>query len=337
LELHTVGTPGLWIGFSVGVLALLAIDLGAFNRRAHAITFREATIWSFVWMSLAAAFCGVVYMSFGADRALEFATGYIVEEALSVDNLFVFLLIFRAFAVPASLQHRVLFWGILGALVLRAIFIFVGAALLQTFHWVMYVFGVVLVIAGAKLLIKPKEDAEPQTSWVVRLFRRAIPTTSGYRDTHFFVRENGRLMATPLLLVLVTVEATDVIFAVDSIPAIFGVTQDPFIVYTSNIFAILGLRSLYFVLAGIVSRFEYLNVGLGLVLAFVGAKMLLTDVFHIPIELSLLIIATLIGGSVAVSFFKTRSQAKKSGLDDTARSTSTNHEGPVGPGDIPST
>ena len=301
MDLESVGTPFLWIGFTLLVMAMLALDLGVFHRRAHAVRVREALVWTVVWITLSLLFNVGVYFWFGPQRALEFLTGYVIEKALSVDNIFVFLVIFSSFAVPAALQHRVLFWGILGAMVLRGVFILVGAALLQTFHWVIYVFGAFLIFTGVKLLVRRASEVHPERNPVFRFFRRLVPSVAEYRSSHFTVVEAGKRCATPLLLVLVAVEITDIAFAVDSIPAIFAITKDPFIVYTSNIFAILGLRALYFVLADVMGKFRYLNTGLALVLAFVGVKMMLTDLYKVPIGASLAIVAALLLGAVAAS------------------------------------
>jgi tellurite resistance protein TerC len=262
---------------------------------------REALIWTGVWIGMALLFNLGVYRWFGAKTGLEFLTGYLIEKALSVDNIFVFLVIFSYFRVPGALQHRVLFWGILGALVTRAIFILLGAALLHRFHWVVYLFGAFLVFTGIKLLLQGESEVHPERNPVLRLFARLVPSVSDYRGARFSVVEAGRRYATPLLTVLVVVETTDLVFAVDSIPAIFAVTRDPFIVYTSNIFAILGLRALFFVLAGTMEKFHYLQVGLGLVLAFIGVKMLLADVYKVPIGISLGVIAALLAGSIVAS------------------------------------
>jgi len=320
MTIETIGTPGLWLGFTGFVLVLLALDLGVFHRKAHAVSIREAFVWSAVWVGLALSFAVAVAFWFGLERGEEFLAGFLIEKALAVDNLFVFAVIFSTFAVPAALQHRVLFWGILGALVMRAIFIWLGAALLQQFHWVMYVFGGFLVLTGVKLLLQREKDLHPEQNPLVRLFTRLVPSVSQYHGTRFFVREKGRWYATPLLLVLFVVETTDVAFAVDSIPAIFAVTSDPFIVYTSNIFAILGLRSLYFLLAGVIDRFHYLKVGLALVLVFVGVKMLLLEVYKIPIELSLLVIVTLLGGAVITSLLwpQARPAGRKPEIEEAA-------------------
>lgn len=312
MGLESVGTPTLWLGFTLFVLAMLAVDLGVFHRQAHTVSVREALVMTCVWIGLALAFNVGVYFLFGTERALEFLAGYVLEKALSVDNLFVFIVVFSVFAVPPALQHRVLFWGILGALILRAIFIVLGAALLQQFHWLLYVFGAFLVYTGIKLLVQQDEEVEPERNPIFRLFRRFIPSVSDYRGARFTVVEGGRRFATPLLLVLVAIEATDVLFAVDSIPAIFAVTTDPFIVYTSNIFAILGLRALYFALAGMMGQFHYLKVGLSFVLVFVGAKMLIAWIYKIPILISLIVIVTLLGGSVVASLLR-RPTAKKTG------------------------
>jgi tellurite resistance protein TerC len=301
VTIETIGSPLLWAGFLAFVLAMLAVDLGIFHRKAHAVSLREAGLWSAVWVALAGAFAAGVYTWFGPQRALEFATGYLIEKALAVDNIFVFVVVFAAFGIPALYQHRVLFWGVLGALVMRAAFILAGGAFLQRFHWAIYVFGGVLVITGAKLLAQRNEEVHPERNPVVRFFQRVFPVAHELAGDRFTVRKDGRRFATPLLLALVAVEVTDVVFAVDSIPAIFAVTRDPFIVFTSNIFAILGLRSMYFLLAGIIHRFAYLKVGLSFVLVFVGAKMLLLDVFKVPIAASLGVIAAILVGSVAAS------------------------------------
>jgi tellurite resistance protein TerC len=301
MGIESIGSTALWIGFIAFVLAMLALDLGVFHRKAHAIGTREALVLSLVWIALALVFNVGVYFWFGSERALEFLTGYLIEKALSVDNLFVFLVVFSYFAVPVALQHRVLFWGILGALLMRAAFILAGAALIQEFHWVIYVFGAFLVFTGIRILVHREGEIHPERNPVLRLFRRVVRSVSDYRDSRFLVKEAGRWYATPLLMVLVVVEATDVVFAVDSIPAIFAITTDPFIVFTSNIFAILGLRAIYFLLAGMIGKFRYLKVGLGLVLAFVGAKMLLADVVKVPIALSLGIVGGVLGLSVAAS------------------------------------
>ena len=299
--METIGSPWMWAGFLAFVLAMLALDLGVFHREAHKVTVKEAAIWSVVWVTCGLAFNALLWQGYGSQKGLEFLTGYFIEKALSVDNIFVFVLIFGAFSVPDAYQHRVLFWGILGALVMRAIFVALGAALLAKFHWVLYVFGAFLLITGVKMLIFRGAEFDPRSNPVFRLFKRLVPAVETYHGPAFTVLQNGKRYATPLLMVLVTVELTDVVFAVDSVPAIFAVTSDPFIVFTSNIFAILGLRSLYFLLAGVVGQFHLLKVGLSLVLVFVGLKMLAADVYKIPVLLSLGVIALLVGGSIAAS------------------------------------
>ena len=296
----------LWIGFNVFVLALLAVDLGVFHRKAHAVSIKEATAWSIVWVSLAMIFNLGIYFTWGEQKALEFFTGYVIEKSLSVDNLFVFVMIFQYFSTPTEYQHRVLFWGILGALILRAIFIAAGSALLNQFHWMIYVFGAFLVFTGIKMLLQGDEKLKPERNPVVRLFERWVPMAREYHGQSFMIRTNGKTRATLLLLVLIVIETTDVIFAVDSIPAIFAVTQDSFIVYTSNVFAILGLRALYFMLAGVMQMFVYLKFGLSLVLCFVGAKMLLADIYKIPIGASLAVIGTVLLLSIIASWWTTQ-------------------------------
>ena len=276
----------LWIGFNVFVLAMLALDLGVFHRKAHVVSIRESIIWTLVWIALAMVFNLGVAHYLGNGKALEFFTGYVIEKSLSVDNIFVIALLFSYFAVPAVHQHRVLFWGILGALIMRAAMIMLGAKLISEFAWIIYIFGAFLILTGIKMIVKREEEIHPESNPVVKLFRRFVPVTNGFRGGKFFVRENGVRMATPLFVVLLIVEFTDLIFAVDSIPAIFAVSTDPFIVYTSNVFAILGLRSLYFALAGVLDKFHYLKIGLGVVLSFVGVKMLLS---HTPWKIDTLV------------------------------------------------
>ena len=297
----------LFIAFNVGVLAVLALDLGIFNRKAHAPSVKEAAAWSAVWISLSLGFAGVVYWQMGGQAALEFVTGYLIEYSLSIDNIFVILLIFSYFRIPDKYQHRVLFWGILGALVMRGGMIAAGAFLIARFHWIIYVFGAFLVFTGIRMAMHDDSDIEPEANPILRLVRRMLPITHDYRGQHFFVKEPpmpgmpATLMATPLFVVLILVETTDLIFAVDSIPAIFAVTRDPFLVYTSNVCAILGLRSLYFLLAGFIHKFHYLKLGLAVVLTFVGVKMLLGAVYHIPILISLAVIAGVLVTAVVAS------------------------------------
>jgi tellurite resistance protein TerC len=295
-----------WVGFNLFVLAMLALDLGVFHRKAHVVSLKEAAAWSVVWIALALVFNIGIYFWSGSEPALKFFTGYLIEKSLSVDNIFVFVLIFSAFSVPAAFQHRVLFWGILGALLLRGTLILVGSVLLSEFHWIIYVFGAFLILTGIKMAFQRHAEQHPEDNPLVRLIRRLLPMTNGYEGDRFFVRRAGRWLATPLLLVLLSVEFTDLIFAVDSIPAIFAVTQDPFIVYTSNVFAILGLRSLYFVLAGVVDKFYYLKLGLSAILVFVGMKMVLADVYKIPVAISLLVIAVVLAIAVVASLLRAR-------------------------------
>ncbi len=298
-------TLWLWVGFNVFVLLMLALDLGVFHRKAHIVSFREAIGWTIAWVTLAMLFNLGVWHFAGAQKALEFTTGYVIEYSLSVDNIFVFAMLFSYFAVPPMYQHRVLFWGILGALILRAIMIVAGTVLITKFAWVIYIFGAFLIITGIKMIVKREEEIHPERNPVVRWFKKLMPVTSDYRGDKFFVRENGIRMATPLFVVLLLVEISDVIFAVDSIPAIFAVTKDPFIVYTSNVFAILGLRSLYFALAGVLDKFHYLKIGLGVVLTFVGVKMLLGHTaYKIDTLVSLGVIITVLALSIIVSLLR---------------------------------
>jgi tellurite resistance protein TerC len=288
---------------------MLTLDLGVLNRKAHTVRYREAAIWSVVWVMLALGFAGIVFWREGRQTGLEFLTGYVIELSLSVDNLFIFLLIFSYFKVPSKYQHRVLFWGVLGALVMRMTMIALGATLVERFHWVLYVFGVFLIYTGFKMLRQDEGNANPEDNVIVRFVTRHIPVTRRYEGEKFFTQVDGRKMGTLLLLVLVIVEVSDLVFAVDSIPAIFGITTNPFIVYTSNVFAILGLRSLYFLLAGVVEKFHYLKVGLSVVLTFVGVKMLTEGYLmqrlgvskETVIAVSLVVVALLLLGSVAAS------------------------------------
>ena len=295
----------LWIGFNVFVLAMLALDLLVFHKEAHEVRVREATAWSAVWILLALGFGGGVYAFMGREAGMQFFAGYVIEKALSVDNIFVFVLIFSLFRVPPALQHRVLFWGILGALLMRGAMIAAGAYLIEQFHWILYLFGAFLVFTGIRMATHSEHQLDPAANPFVRFVRRLLPVTSDYEGQKFFVRREAggqrRLFATPLFVVLALVETTDLIFAVDSIPAIFAVTRDPFIVYSSNVFAILGLRALYFLLADVVHRFHYLRLGLAAVLVFVGGKMLAADFYTVPIGLSLAIIVSLLGLAIVAS------------------------------------
>jgi len=299
--LISVAGPIGWAIFGTLIALMLAIDLGVFHRKVHVIRFREAAVWSLVWITLSLLFNVFVYFRFGGDKALEFFQAWLIEKALSVDNLFVFLAAFAYFAVPPRLQHKVLFWGILGALVTRGAFIAIGAALLAAFHWVTYVFGAFLIVTAARLLFGGDDDVHPERNPVLALFRRFVRVTPEYAGGRFLARRDGRLYATPLLMVLVVIEATDVVFAVDSIPAVFAVTRDVFIVYTSNIFAIFGLRALCFVVASLVRKLHYLKAGLAFVLAFVGIKMLVADVVDVPVVLSLGVVVAALGIGIVAS------------------------------------
>ena len=315
----------LWVVFAALIAVMLSLDLGLFNRKSHAVTYRESVIWSSVWVSLAMMFAGVVFWHLGKQKGVEFLTGYLIELSLSVDNLFVFLLVFAYFKVPSKYQHRVLFWGVMGALVMRITMILLGTALIRQFNWVIYLFGGFLIITGVKMFSQEETEIQPEDNPVVKLVTRFIPITRHYEGEKFFTLQNGRRTGTLLLLVLVIVEVTDLVFAVDSIPAIFGITTDTFIIYTSNVFAIMGLRSLYFLLAGVVEKFHYLKLGLAVVLTFIGVKMLLplisvgvARVFdavsapnvaefvrhrgnHLPIGIALGFVAAVLTGSVLAS------------------------------------
>ena len=290
-----------WAGFHAFVFLMLALDLGVFNRRVHAPSIREAGIWSAVWIALSLLFNGLVFQAGGTQKGLEWLTGYVLEKSLSVDNLFVFVLVFQSFQVDLRHQHRVLFWGVFGALVMRAAMILAGTALLNRFEWMMYVFGGFLVFTGLKMLLVEDREADPTQNPLVRAFKRLVPFDEKGGHEHFWVIREGRRYATPMLLVLLTIEVTDLVFAVDSIPAVLAVSRDPFVVYTSNIFAILGLRSLYFLLAKMMDRFHRLKTGLAVVLAFVGVKMCIAKVVHLPVQYSLLVIAAILAGSVIAS------------------------------------
>ncbi|CAM02927.1 tellurite resistance protein TerC [Saccharopolyspora erythraea NRRL 2338] len=298
------GTPWwAWVGVLAAIVVMLVIDLLA-HRRAHVVSIREALGWSSIWLSLGLGFGVVVWLSQGGTAGGEYFAAYLVEKSLAVDNVFVFALLFSYFAVPPQYQHRVLFYGVLGALVMRAGFIAAGAVLLERFHWIIYVFGALLLLTGIKMARHREFEVHPDRNPMVRLTRRLVPMTTEYHGQRFWIRQAGRWLATPLLVVLVAVETTDLVFAVDSIPAVFAVTSDPFLVFTSNAFAILGLRALYFLLAGAMHRFTYLRYGLAAILVFVGAKMLLTDLYKIPIWISLSVIIALIGGAIAASWWR---------------------------------
>jgi tellurite resistance protein TerC len=314
-----------WVLFHVFILGMLALDLGVFHKNSKAIGTREALTWSGVWISIALAFNAVIFAWQGSEVGLEFTAGYLIEKSLSVDNVFVFLLLFTFFGVPAAYQYRVLFWGVIGALVMRGILIASGAALLANFHWVIFIFGGFLVVSGIRMAFHDESKMDPERNPVVRIFRRFVPTTSEYDGGKFFVRKGGRLLATPLLVVLVAVEATDLIFAVDSIPAIFAVTDDTFIVYTSNVLAILGLRALYFALAGVMGAFHYLKIGLSLVLVFVGLKMLISDLYHVPVPVSLGGVVGILAVAVIASLVRNRYSKSEQTSDEQALDENRKH------------
>ena len=311
----------LWIGFNIFVLGMLAVDLGIFNRHAHVVTLPEAARWTLIVVALAAVFNGWIFVAQGSQPGLEFTTGYLIELALSVDNIFVFILIFSYFRVPAQYQHRVLFWGIFGALIMRGFMIAAGAYLIGRFEWIIYVFGAFLIVTGIRMAMQDEMDIEPEANPVLKLIRRLMPISPSYEGQRFFtrvlIRGVTRRAATPLFIVLVLVETTDLIFAVDSIPAIFAITTDPFLVYTSNVFAIMGLRSMYFLLAGIIDKFHFLKLGLSVVLVLVGAKMLVTyfDI-HVPVTISLAVVGTVLGGSVVLSLLFPKEAIEHSPVTD---------------------
>lgn len=294
-------TALLWTGFCVFVLGMLALDLGVFHRKTHAVSVKEALVWTGVWITLSMLFNLFVYSYFGKEKALEFFTAYLVEKSLSIDNIFVMIMIFSYFSVPDSYQHKVLFWGILGALVMRIIFIFAGIELIHKFHWLIYIFGGFLLITGLRMVFGEDKPIEPEKNPLVKLVRKLFPVTTSFEGDKFFVRKDHKTYATPLFVVVVLIEGTDLIFAVDSIPAIIAISEDTFIVYTSNVFAILGLRSLYFALAGIEKYFTYLKYGLATILMFVGIKMCITDFYKIPVEISLIVISFLLAVSMIAS------------------------------------
>ena len=299
-------TLWLWVVFNLFVLGALALDLGVFHRQPHVVSKKEAALWMVVWVSLAVLFCLGVWHWQGSHKALEFLTGYVIEQSLSLDNIFVFLVIFSYFQVLPRYQHRVLFWGILGAVIMRGAMIGLGVALLTTFEWVTYLFGAFLVFTGIRFARHEEFSVHPEANPLLRWLRRLWPVTKDFHEEHFFIRQDGRWFATPLLVVLVMIESSDLVFAVDSIPAVFAITRDPFIVYTSNIFAILGLRALYFLLVGLMPMFRYLGVGLGIVLTFVGVKMLMAEWVKIPILISLAVIAGVLAVAIAASLWAAR-------------------------------
>ncbi|MEM7159171.1 MAG: TerC family protein [Myxococcota bacterium] len=321
---ESVGTPTLWVAFLLGIGVLVSIDLGLFHRSARPVSTREALVWSLVWVALSLGFNGLVYLWFGSERALEFLSAYVIEKSLSVDNLFVFIVIFRYMDVKPAVMHRVLFAGIVGALILRGLFIVVGIGLIETFSWTLYIFGGFLLFTGIRLLFTDEDQVDPSGNFAYRLARKILPLTRRYHGTKFFVREKGKLFATPLLIVLLMIETSDVVFALDSIPAVFGISRDPFIVFTSNVCAVLGLRAMFFLLQNVLDKFAYLKYGLGLVLAYIGAKMLLAegllgvvDPIHIPIGVSLGIVAGLISASMVISLLAPPDPTVQETLDNT--------------------
>lgn len=307
-----MSTPLLvWFGFGAVVLVMLALDLGVFHRKSREMGIREALIWSAIWVGLALLFNAGIYFWHGGEKALQFFTAYTVEFSLSVDNLFVFLLVFGYFKVPSQYRHKVLFWGIIGALLMRAVFIAAGITLMEKVHWIVYLFGFLLLVCGVKMALEKNREFHPDQNPVLKLVRRFIPVSQDYNGNRFFIKQNGRLLASPLLMVLLVIESSDLLFALDSVPAVLAITPDPFIVYTSNIFAILGLRSLFFALEGVMNRFYYLHYGLSAVLAFVGVKMLLSSAYAIPTGVSLAVILSILAVSIVASQFRERISAAK--------------------------
>lgn len=307
-----------WTFFGVFILAMLALDLGVFNRRTHVVKIRESLLWTAFWVILALLFCGGIYFFYGHQKAMEFLAGYLIEYSLSIDNLFVFLLLFRYFRVPQEYEHKALFWGILLALVTRGVFIFAGVALIQTFHWIMYVFGVFLVFTGVKMALNKETEVHPDKNVAIRFLRLFVPMTKEFSEARFFIVKQGRRLATPMLAVLLALETTDILFAVDSIPAVLAITTDPFIVYTSNVFAILGLRSLFFAISGLMKIFHHLHYGLAAILSFVGVKMLIADFLKIPTGISLGVIAAILALSVVCSLIWPSKDADTTGKDELA-------------------
>lgn len=299
-----------WVGFNIFVLFMLALDLWVFHKKSAEVSVREALTWSGIWISLALVFNWLIYQWFGEQKALEFLSGYVIEKALSVDNIFVFTIIFAYFAIPKMYQHKILFWWVLGAIFFRVIFIFAGVSLIENFHWIIYVFGAILIYTAWKLISGGEIKVDPEHSLVIKWVSKIIPFKKELHGDKFFVRDNTKLYGTPLFMCLIFIETADIVFAVDSIPAILAITQDKFIVYTSNVFAIMGLRSLYFALAGVIDRFRYLPIGLAFILAFVGTKMLIIDFYKIPVQYSLVIILTILVMSVSFSLYATKKESR---------------------------
>jgi tellurite resistance protein TerC len=296
-----IGTSWLWIGFNLFIVLMLSLDLGVFHRKEHVIKLKEALKWSFIWIAMALIFNAAILHFYGEKKAMEFLSAYLLEKALSVDNIFVFSILFSYFAVPQQLQHKVLFWGIFGALIMRIIFIFAGIQLIQSFHWILYVFGAFLIFSGIKMFFSSPKELNPGENAFLKWFKKILPLSDQFHGDRFFVRIDKKMIMTRLFLVLILIEITDLIFAVDSIPAVLAISDDPFIVYTSNVFAILGLRSLYFAISGMNESFRYLKYGLALILVFVGVKMCSADFFKIPVELSLLTILIILGVALLLS------------------------------------
>lgn len=308
--MHYETSPTIWGFFILFVLVVLALDLGVFNKKSHTVGFKESMIWSAVWISLAMVFNVIIYYWRGADDSMLFLTGYVIEKSLSVDNLFVFLLIFGYFKIPNEYQHKVLFYGILGALVMRAFFIWAGIAILERFSWVIYIFGAFLVVSGIKMLMPQSDDHDLEKSWVITWTKKIFPTSPHFHGDKFFVRLNGVMTITPLFITLIFVEFSDLVFAIDSIPAIIGITNDPFLVFTSNVFAILGLRALYFALKGFADAFHYLKYGLSIILMFIGVKMLITKWYHMPVSITMTVIFVVLSGSIVASIISNNNKKK---------------------------
>jgi TerC family integral membrane protein len=305
----------LFVLFNIFILILLAIDLGLFHKEAHAIGLREATFWSILWIVVALIFNAGIFLVAGSTKGVEFLTGYVIERALSFDNIFVFVVIFSYFGVPRAYQYKALIWGVLGALVTRLLFIIAGTALIAQFEWVLYVFGLILILSGWKIMVQKGTEVHPERNIFIRLARKLFPVVTGYDSPRFFLRIDGKIFMTPLFLVLVTIETTDIMFAVDSIPAVFGVTRDPFIVYSSNVFAILGLRATYFLLAGVMETFYYLSYGLSAILIFIGAKMLFEHLYPLPTLVSLGVVMVILTLAIIASLLRNRRVARKKGME----------------------
>lgn len=311
-----IGSLWAWMAFLGAVFVMLMMDLGIFHRKAHVLSLKEATLWSIFWVVVSVLFNILILFWLGEEKALEFLTGYLLEKSLSADNIFVFAVLFSYFAVPVEYRHRVLFWGVVGAIVFRLTFILAGTALLKKFHWVVYVFGIIVIISGIKLLMRKEEKIVPERNPVLRLARRLLPITPTYHGQRFFVVHDGKVFATPLMLVLLVIESTDIVFAIDSIPAIFAITRDPFIVFTSNVCAILGLRALYFLLEGMIRLFRYLDEGLAVILVFIGVKMLLSEFYKIPVWVALGFVAVVLAIAITLSLVVKEAKAHANPQND---------------------